>query len=96
MCVGFEACWCLMNVHVAVWVEIIFTSYLILPVSFNMISKLLVFTLHTLVVARSGKPRASFVVIKNNLLLTDYAYNLNTLQKTIDSTFKFFSVIKQC
>ena len=37
------------------------------------------FTLHTLVVARSGKPLASFAVVKNNFLLTEYAWNLNTL-----------------
>ena len=43
---------------------------LLLSVSFLF----LVFTLHTLVVARSGKPPASFAVVKNNLLLTEQAY----------------------
>ena len=38
---------------------------------------LLVCTLHALVVARSGRPSASFEVIKNNVLLTKYAWNLN-------------------
>ena len=42
----------------------------------------LVSTLHTLVVATSDKPRTSFVVVKNNLLLTEYAWNLNTLRKS--------------
>ena len=43
--------------------------------SFNVIS-IAGITLHTLVVARSGKPRqapASFAVVKNSLLLTEYA-----------------------
>ena len=35
---------------------------------------LLVSTLHTLVVATSDKPRTSFAVVKNNLLLTEYTY----------------------
>ena len=35
---------------------------------------LLVSTLHTLVVAMSDKPRTSFMVIKNNLFLTEYAW----------------------
>ena len=43
---------------------------------------LLVSTLHTLVVATSDKPRTSFAVVKNNLLLTEYAWNLNTLRKS--------------
>ena len=34
---------------------------------------LLVSTLHTLLVATSDKPRTSFAVVKNNLLLTEYA-----------------------
>ena len=42
----------------------------------------LVSTLHTLVVATSDKPRTSFAVVKNNLLLTEYAWNLNTLRKS--------------
>ena len=39
---------------------------------FNMIS-IAGIALHTLVVARSGNPLASFAVINNNLLLTEYA-----------------------
>ena len=35
---------------------------------------LLVSTLHTLVVATSDKPQTSFAVVKNNLLLTEYAW----------------------
>ena len=30
----------------------------------------------------SDKPRTSFAVVKNNLLLTEYSWNLNTLQKS--------------
>ena len=37
------------------------------------------FTLHTLGVARLGNPPASFAVVKDNLLLKEYAWNLNTL-----------------
>ena len=40
---------------------------------------LLVSTLH---VATSDKPRSSFAVVKNNLLLTEYAWNLNTIRKS--------------
>ena len=54
---------------------------------------LLVFTLHTLVVARSGKPPASFAVVKNNLLLTEYAWNLNALQY---SSIAHIYTIKLC
>ena len=43
---------------------------------------LLVFALHTLAVARSRKPLASFVVVRNNLLITEYAWNLNTSRKS--------------
>ena len=43
---------------------------------------LLVSTLHTLVVATLEKPQTSFAVVKNNLLLTEYAWNLNTLRKS--------------
>ena len=43
---------------------------------------LLVSTFHTLVVATLDKPRTSFAVVKNNLLLTEYAWNLNTLRKS--------------
>ena len=37
------------------------------------------FTLHTLVVARSGKPPTCYEAIKSNLLLTECSWNLNTL-----------------
>ena len=39
---------------------------------------LLVSTLHTVVVARLGKLRQALRFVKNNLLLTEYAWNLNT------------------
>ena len=52
---------------------------------------LLVSTLHTLVVATSDKPRTSFAVVRNNLLLTEYAWNLNTLRKSpIQIQFIYF------
>ena len=47
---------------------------------------LLVSTLHTLVVATLDKSRTSFAVVKNSLLLTEYAWNLNTLRKSLIHT----------